>query len=106
MNSTVSAPTSTPNATTPLLGSNTGAQTTNTTLIVTQIITCLLLVVSELLPLTNSPYQGILHAVIGVLQNTFSPQQRIPVIVAAAAAPPLPTPPQLASQPSTSPAAS
>ena len=44
--------------------------TTTTTLIVSQTITLLLLIISEILPMTDSQYNGILQIVVGILKQT------------------------------------
>lgn len=44
--------------------------TTTTGLIVSQTITLLLLIISEILPMTDSQYNGILQIVVGILRQT------------------------------------
>lgn len=43
---------------------------TTTTLIVSQTVTLLLLIISEILPMTDSQYNGILQIVVGILRQT------------------------------------
>ena len=43
-------------------------------LIVTQAITFLLLVISETLPLTDTPYNGLIHGILLALQNSARPR--------------------------------
>ena len=43
---------------------------TTTTLIISQSITFFLLIISEILPLTNSQYNGVLQIVLGILKQT------------------------------------
>ena len=47
--------------------------TTTSSLIVTQAITFLLLVISETLPFNDSPYSGIIHALLVALQEKQKP---------------------------------
>lgn len=49
------------------------------TLIVSQALTFLLLVISETMSLTDSPYYGIIHAIILSLQKEVTPVEPKPV---------------------------
>lgn len=44
--------------------------TATTTLIISQTITFVLLIISEILPMTDSQYNGILQIVLGILRQT------------------------------------
>lgn len=48
-------------------------------LLVTQALTLLLLIVSETLSLTKSPYYGIIHAIVLMLQKEVKPIELEPV---------------------------
>lgn len=51
------------------------------TLIVSQTLTFILLIVSEILPLYDGPYNGVLQILLGVLREVVVPPPKTPVIV-------------------------
>jgi hypothetical protein len=59
------------------------------TLIVSQTLTFILLLVSEILPLYDGPYNGVLQILLGVLKQVVVPPPK-PVIVKVGDPPPIP----------------
>jgi hypothetical protein len=59
------------------------------TLIVSQTLTFILLLVSEILPLYDGPYNGVLQILLGVLREVVVPLPK-PVIVKVGDPPPIP----------------